>query len=110
MEQSAGFRMYRYLCYLAHLHAHLAEGHFLGLNGHQTGFPYEIMIGEIESKLGYIDNVGSDTQDSGAAKYAYVKEHNLDGLYEWHMDNDMRPDNSPPTYQVTGWVYEWLAG
>ena len=62
------------------------------------------MIGGVESESGYSDNVGPDTQASVAAKCAYVKEHNLAGLFEWRMDNDMRPDTSPPTYQVTGWV------
>ena len=75
-----------------------------------AGFPYEKMIGGIESESAYTDNVGPDTQGSVAAKCAYVKEHNLAGLFSWRMDNDMRPDNSPPTYQVTGWVYDCLAG
>jgi GH18 family chitinase len=38
----------------------------------------------------------------------YVKAHNLAGLFEWRMDNDMRPDNSLPTYQVMGWMSESL--
>jgi GH18 family chitinase len=54
--------------------------------------------------------VGPDTEASVAAKCAYVKEHNLAGLFEWRIDNDMRPDNSPPTYQVTGWMYNCMAG
>jgi GH18 family chitinase len=75
-----------------------------------AGFPYEKMIGGVESESAYTDNVGPDTQGSVAAKCAYVKEHNLAGLFSWRMDNDMRPDNSPPTYQVTGWVYDCLKG
>lgn len=67
------------------------------------------MIGGVESESGYSDNVGPDTQASVAAKCAYVKEHNLAGLFEWRMDNDMRPDTSPPTYQVTGWMYDCLS-
>jgi hypothetical protein len=39
-----------------------------------------------------------------------VKANNLAGLFEWRIDNDMRPDNSPPTYQVTGWMSDCLAG
>jgi len=74
-----------------------------------AGFPYEKMIGGVESESAYTDNVGPDTQGSVAAKCAYVKEHNLAGLFSWRMDNDMRPDNSPPTYQVTGWVYDGLS-
>jgi hypothetical protein len=74
-----------------------------------AGFPYEKMIGGVESESAYTDNVGPDTQASVAAKCAYVKEHNLAGLFSWRMDNDMRPDNSPPTYQVTGWVYDCLS-
>jgi len=75
-----------------------------------AGFPYDKMIGGVESESGYVDNVGPDTQASVAAKCAYVKEHNLAGLFEWRMDNDMRPDNGPPTYQVTGWMSDCLAG
>lgn len=75
-----------------------------------AGFPYEKMIGGVESESAYTDNVGPDTEASVAAKCAYVKEHNLAGLFSWRMDNDMRPDNSPPTYQVTGWVYDCLSG
>ncbi len=74
-----------------------------------AGFPYGKMIGGVESESGYSDNVGPDTQASVAAKCAYVKEHNLAGLFEWRMDNDMRPDTSPPTYQVTGWMYDCLS-
>jgi GH18 family chitinase len=74
-----------------------------------AGFPYEKMIGGVESESAYTDNVGPDTQGSVAAKCAYVKEHNLVGLFSWRMDNDMRPDNSPPTYQVTGWVFDCLS-
>jgi chitinase len=75
-----------------------------------AGFPYDKMIGGVESESGYTDNVGPDTEASVAAKCTYVKEHNLAGLFAWRIDNDMRPDNSPPTYQVTGWVYDCLAG
>ncbi|MGA2699216.1 MAG: glycoside hydrolase family 18 protein [Methanoregula sp.] len=74
-----------------------------------AGFPYGKMIGGVESESAYTDNVGPDTQGSVAVKCAYVKEHNLAGLFAWRMDNDMRPDNSPPTYQVTGWVYDCLS-
>ncbi|GEM_PF-1200519 len=75
-----------------------------------AGFPYGKMIGGVESESGYSDNAGPDTQASVAAKCTYVKEHNLAGLFEWRMDNDMRPDKSPPTYQVTGWMSDCLAG
>jgi GH18 family chitinase len=75
-----------------------------------AGFPYEKMIGGVESESAYTDNVGPDTEASVAAKCAYVKEHNLAGLFEWRIDNDMRPDNSPPTYQVMGWMYNCMAG
>jgi GH18 family chitinase len=71
---------------------------------HDAGVPYEMMIGGLESENGYTDNEGPDTQACVAAKCRYVKEHGLAGLFVWRMDNDMRPDNSPPTYQVTGWM------
>jgi GH18 family chitinase len=76
---------------------------------HDAGFPYEKMIGGVESESGYGESGGHDTQASVAAKCAYVKENNLAGLFEWRMDNDMRPDNGPPTYQVTGWMNGYLA-
>lgn len=76
---------------------------------HAAGFPYEKMIGGVESESGYPENGGHDTQESVAAKCAYVREHDLAGLFQWRMDNDMRPDTtSPPTYQVTGWMYDCL--
>lgn len=75
-----------------------------------AGFPYDKMIGGVESEAGYTDNGGPDTQATVTAKCDYVKEHNLAGLFEWRVDNDMRPDNSPPTYQVTGWMYDCLSG
>jgi hypothetical protein len=77
---------------------------------HDAGVPYGKMIGGLESEYGYGDNVGPDTQESVAAKCDYVKTHGLAGLFVWRMDNDMRPDNSPPTYQVTGWMSDCLAG
>ncbi len=77
---------------------------------YQAGFPYGKMIGGVESESGYPENGGPDTQASVAAKCAYVKANNLAGLFEWRMDNDMRPDNSPPTFQVTGWMSDCLEG
>jgi GH18 family chitinase len=74
-----------------------------------AGVPYGKMIGGLESEAGYSENGGPDTQESVAAKCAYVKEHNLAGLFEWRMDNDMRPDNGAPTYQVTGWMSDCLS-
>jgi len=75
-----------------------------------SGFPYDRMIGGIESESGYGESGGPDTQESVAAKCALVREHGMAGLFEWRIDNDMRPDNSPPTYQVTGWMHGCLAG
>ncbi len=77
---------------------------------HDAGVPYEKMIGGVESESGYPESGGHDTQESVAAKCAWVQENNLAGLFEWRMDNDMRPDNSPPTYQVTGWMSDCLSG
>jgi GH18 family chitinase len=77
---------------------------------HDAGVPWEKMIGGVESEAGYGESGGHDTQESVAAKCAFVKENNLAGLFEWRMDNDMRPDGSPPTYQVTGWMSGCLAG
>jgi hypothetical protein len=74
---------------------------------YQAGFPYERMVGGVESEAGYPEG-GTDTQDSVAAKCAYVKEKNLAGFFEWRMDNDMRADDGPPTYQVTGWMSDCM--
>lgn len=76
---------------------------------HEAGFPNDRMIGGLESESGYVDNEGPDTRESVAAKCEYVKAHDLAGLFVWRIDNDMRPDNSPPTYQVTGWMNDCLA-
>ncbi len=76
---------------------------------YQAGFPYGKMIGGVESESGYPENGGPDTQASVSSKCAYVKEHDLAGLFEWRMDNDMRPDNAPPTFQVTGWMSDCIA-
>ena len=70
----------------------------------QAGFPYDKMIGGLESENGYTDGGGPDTQASVGAKCAFVKEHNLAGLFEWRMDNDMRTGEGPPTFQVTEWM------
>jgi hypothetical protein len=75
---------------------------------HEAGFPYQKMVGGLEGEVGYTDNEGPDTQESVAAKCGYVKTHDLAGLFVWRIDNDMRPDNSPPTYQVTGWMSDCL--
>ncbi|MDD1680947.1 MAG: glycosyl hydrolase family 18 protein [Methanoregula sp.] len=77
---------------------------------HDAGFPYEKMIGGLESEAGYTDNQGPDTQESVAAKCGYVRAHDLAGLFVWRIDNDMRPDNNPPAYQVTGWMSDCLDG
>lgn len=77
---------------------------------HAAGFPYGKMIGGLESERGYPENGGPDTADSVAAKCSYVKANNLAGLFEWRLDNDMRPDNSPPTYQVAEWMSGCLSG
>lgn len=76
----------------------------------QAGFPYEKMIGGLESEDGYTDGGGPDTRVSVSAKCAYVKKHHLAGLFEWRMDNDMRNGDGPPTFQVTGWMSDCLAG
>jgi GH18 family chitinase len=76
---------------------------------HAAGFPYEKMIGGVESETGYPEAGGHDTQESVAAKCSYVKANNLAGLFEWRMDNDMRTGDNPPTYQVTGWMSDCLS-
>ena len=57
---------------------------------YQAGFPYEKMIGGVESEFGYAENGGHDTQESITEKCAYVKENNLGGMFSWRLDNDMR--------------------
>jgi GH18 family chitinase len=68
------------------------------------------MIGGVESEIGYPESGGPDTKESVAAKCACVRANNMAGLFEWRMDNDMRPDGGAPTYQVTGWMSDCLAG
>jgi GH18 family chitinase len=75
-----------------------------------AGFPYGKMIGGLEAEAGYTESGGPDTQESVAAKCSYVKGHDLAGLFVWRIDNDMRPDNGPPSYRVTGWMSECLNG
>jgi GH18 family chitinase len=75
-----------------------------------AGFPYEKMIGGIESESGYGESGGHDTQESITAKCSFVKVNHLAGLFEWRMDNDMRPEGMPPSYRVTGWMSSCLAG
>lgn len=75
-----------------------------------AGFPYDKMVGGLESENGNTDGGGPDTEASVVAKCSYVKEHNLAGLFEWRMDNDMRNGNGPPTFQVTGWMSDCLSG
>jgi len=77
---------------------------------HQAGVPYGMMIGGLESENGYTDGGGPDTQESVAAKCAYVKQNNLAGLFEWRMDNDMRTGDGPPTFPITGWMSDCLSG
>jgi len=76
----------------------------------QEGFPYDKMLAGVESEAGYSDNVGPDTEQSVASKCMYARDHNLAGIFEWRLDNDMRPDNSPPTYQVTEWMSSCFSG
>ena len=75
-----------------------------------SGFPYDRMIGGIESERGYSDGEGPDTQESVAAKCAFTREHGMAGLFEWRIDNDMRPDGETPSYRATGWMHDCLAG
>jgi hypothetical protein len=77
---------------------------------HEAGVPYEKMIAGLESESGYTDNEGPDTEESVADKCAYSTKNGLAGMFVWRLDNDMRPDNSPPTYRVTGWMSDCLAG
>jgi GH18 family chitinase len=81
---------------------------------YQAGFPYEKMIGGVESEFGYAENGGHDTQESITEKCAYVKENNLGGMFSWRLDNDMRTtdgltESGPPTFQVANWLYEAMS-
>ena len=73
---------------------------------HEAGFPYEKMIGGVESELGYSENGGHDTQGSIQEKCEVAKEKNLAGMFSWRLDNDMRDQGSPPTFQVANWLNE----
>jgi GH18 family chitinase len=78
---------------------------------HQAGFPYEKMIGGVESEFGYTENGGHDSQDSIQEKCDYAKDVNLGGMFSWRLDNDVRTtdgitESGPPTFQVSSWLYE----
>jgi GH18 family chitinase len=75
---------------------------------YDAGVPYTMMVGGLESEAGYPESDGPDTQASVTAKCSYVKDKNLAGLFEWRMDNDMRPDGGLPTFEVTGWMSDCL--
>lgn len=72
---------------------------------HDAGFPYEKMIGGVESEIDYSENGGQDTQDSIQEKCDFAIENNLAGMFSWRLDNDMRTPGSPPTFQVANWLY-----
>lgn len=74
-----------------------------------SGFPYDKMIGGVESESGYPESGGPDTQESVTAKCAFVKAHGMAGLFAWRIDNDMRSDGEAPKYRVTGWMHDCLA-
>lgn len=76
---------------------------------YEAGFPYEKMIGGVESELGYLENGGPDTPDSIKEKCEFAKENNLAGMFSWRLDNDMRDQGSPPTFQVASWLYESMS-
>jgi len=76
---------------------------------HDAGFPYGKMIGGLEAESGYPESGGPDTLASVSDKCEYVKANGLAGLFEWRFDNDMRPDNAAPTYQVAEWMGDCLA-
>ncbi|VVB69650.1 Glycosyl hydrolases family 18 [uncultured archaeon] len=81
---------------------------------HEAGFPYEKMIGGVESEFGYTENGGHDTQDSIQEKCDYAKQVNLGGMFSWRLDNDMRTadgvtESGPPTFQVSSWLYQEMA-
>ncbi|HWQ67639.1 MAG TPA: glycosyl hydrolase family 18 protein [Methanospirillum sp.] len=79
----------------------------------EAGIPFEKMIGGVESEFGYLENGGHDTQESVAGKAEVVKTLGLAGLMNWRMDNDMQTqdgisEEGPPTFQVTGWMFDEL--
>ncbi len=76
---------------------------------YEAGFPYEKMIGGVESEIDYPENGGPDTQDSIQKKCDFAKENNLAGMFSWRLDNDMRTAGSPPTFQVADWLYEAMS-
>ena len=76
---------------------------------YDAGFPYEKMIGGVESELGYPESGGQDTQKSIQEKCDFAKENNLAGMFSWRLDNDMRSEGSPPTFQVANLLYEAMS-
>ena len=79
-----------------------------------AGFPREKMIVGVESEYGYPSNGGVETQETIARKGAFVRDHNMAGMFTWRLDNDMRiasdgTEGGPPTFRVAGWVYDEMA-
>lgn len=80
----------------------------------QAGVPYSKMIGGVESEFEYSENGGHDTRESVSDKADVVRSLGLAGLMNWRMDNDMLTqdgitEQGPPTFQVTGWIFDNLS-
>ena len=66
-----------------------------------AGFPAEKMIGGATC-----ETVDPETESTVAAKWSYVHQQNMGGMFAWRMDNDTRPSlGSSPTFRVMNWLY-----
>ena len=66
-----------------------------------AGFPAEKMIGGTTC-----ETVDPETESTVAAKWSYVRQQNMGGMFAWRMDNDTRLSlGSSPTFRVMNWLY-----
>jgi GH18 family chitinase len=70
-----------------------------------AGFPAEKMIGGVNC---VITEKPFDTDISVAAKWDYVRQQKMGGMFAWRMDMDTRPTlGSPPTFKIMSSLYRY---
>ena len=66
-----------------------------------AGFPPEKMIGGATC-----ETVDPEAESTVAAKWNYVRQQNMGGMFAWRMDNDTRLSlGNSPTFSVMNWLY-----
>lgn len=82
----------------------------------EAGFPYEKMIGGVESEISFADFAAGDVdgKSSIAQKCALVNEMNMAGMFAWRLDNDYRTvdgitESGVPSFRVASWLWSTMA-